>query len=282
MRINVNAAAGIEPAVIERAAGDGAGELSWHAVAAVALTSSIEAKPPEAITGMEIAFGQLNGRIEVETPEQSVAGDVGEDDRSDAGILEPLRDFERRDLRGLGPAFDRDLAVTGIEPDRDAAGKFFAALFTSSGSRTAAVPMMTRAMPLPSQASTVLRSRMPPPSCTGMVTAFSIDSTASAFIGLPAKAPSRSTTCRYSNPWIGKGPRLRGGIEVEHGRPRHVALFEAHALAVLEIDGGKKYHGFHFRKFEIKAETKALALLGMKLRADRGVLSHHCREPVRP
>jgi len=65
---------------------------------------------------------------------------------------------------------------------------------------TAAVPMITREMPLSSQASTVLRSRMPPPSCTGMVTALSMPSTACAFTGLPAKAPSRSTMCRYSNP----------------------------------------------------------------------------------
>ena len=54
----------------------------------------------------------------------------------------------------------------------------------------------------------------------------------------------------------GKGTRLRHRIEVEHGRPRHVALFEAHALAVLQVDGGKEDHGFHFRKFEIRASPK--------------------------
>ena len=54
----------------------------------------------------------------------------------------------------------------------------------------------------------------------------------------------------------GKAPGLRGGIEVEHGRARHVALFEPHALAVLQIDRGKEDHGFHFRKFEISARPK--------------------------
>ena len=43
-------------------------------------------------------------------------------------------------------------------------------------------------------------------------------------------------------------PRLRGGIGVEDGRARHVAVNEAHALAVLEIDGGKQDHGRHLRK----------------------------------
>ena len=37
--------------------------------------------------------------------------------------------------------------------------------------------------------------------------------------------------------------RLRGRIAVEHGRARHVALLEAHAYAVLEVDGGKEDHG---------------------------------------
>ena len=47
-------------------------------------------------------------------------------------------------------------------------------------------------------------------------------------------------------PLLRKGSRLRGGVEVEHGRACHVALFEAHALAVLQVDGGKEDHGFHF------------------------------------
>src|SRR5580704_15295145 len=76
-----------------------------------------------------------------------------------------------------------------------------AASLTSAGSRTAAVPMITRATPLPSQPSMVARSRMPPPSCSGILTAPRMPSTAETFIGLPANAPSRSTKCRYSKPW---------------------------------------------------------------------------------
>ena len=50
--------------------------------------------------------------------------------------------------------------------------------------------------------------------------------------------------------------RLRRRIEVEHGRARHVALFEANALAVFQVDGRKEDHGFHFKKFEIRASPK--------------------------
>ena len=34
--------------------------------------------------------------------------------------------------------------------------------------------------------------------------------------------------------------RLRGRVAVEHGGARHVALLQAHADAVLEVDGGKQ------------------------------------------
>ncbi len=54
----------------------------------------------------------------------------------------------------------------------------------------------------------------------------------------------------------GKTFGLRRRIEIEHGGTRHVALFEAHALPVLQVDSGKKNHGFHFKKFEIRANPK--------------------------
>jgi len=53
-----------------------------------------------------------------------------------------------------------------------------------------------------------------------------------------------------------KGARLCRGIQIEHGSTRHIALFKANALAVLQVDGGKEDHGFHFRKFEIRANPK--------------------------
>ena len=39
-----------------------------------------------------------------------------------------------------------------------------------------------------------------------------------------------------------EGGGLGGRVGAEHGRLVHVALFEAHALAVLEVDGGKEDH----------------------------------------
>src|SRR5260221_573995 len=161
---------GIEPAVVERTAGDGAGELfgAWLKQRPHILNGR---KATRGYDGNRDPLGKCDGRIKVEALEQAVARDVRKDDRSDAGILESLRDFERRHLRGLGPAFEGDHMQ----------------IFESLG---------------------------------------------------------------------GEGARLRRRVEVEHGRARHVALFEAHALAVLEVDRGKKNHGFHFKKFEISASPK--------------------------
>jgi len=54
----------------------------------------------------------------------------------------------------------------------------------------------------------------------------------------------------------GEGARLGCRVGVEYGCPLHVALFEANALAVFEIDGGKQDHGFHFRKLAIRAKPR--------------------------
>ncbi|MGY2850426.1 hypothetical protein ACVMDN_007680 [Bradyrhizobium sp. USDA 4510] len=54
----------------------------------------------------------------------------------------------------------------------------------------------------------------------------------------------------------GEARRLRRRIEIEHGGARHVALLQAHALAVLQINRWKENHGFHFKKLAIKARPK--------------------------
>jgi|GEM_PF-5730577 len=71
---------------------------------------------------------------------------------------------------------------------------------TSGGSFAAAEPRITRATPASSQASIAAMVRIPPPSCTGMVTERRIARTAVPFRLSPATAPSRSTTCSQENP----------------------------------------------------------------------------------
>ena len=157
---------GVEPPVIERAAGDRAFELLGARLEQRAHVVD-RGEPARGDHRNRDRVGERDGGVEVEPLQHAVALDVGIDDRGDAGILEAPRDVERRHFRVLRPALHRHLAVARIEPDRDARRDRAPPLpARSTGSRTAAVPMITRLTPLSSQLSTVAMSRMPPPSCT--------------------------------------------------------------------------------------------------------------------
>ena len=86
-----------------------------------------------------------------------------------------------------------------------------------------------------------------------MVTAFSIRSTAVCIDRFAGERAVEIDHVQVLEALRREGARLVGGIEIEHSRARHIALFKAHALAVLEVDSWKKNHGFHLRKFEIRA-----------------------------
>ena len=53
-----------------------------------------------------------------------------------------------------------------------------------------------------------------------------------------------------------------GRIGAVDGRLRHVALLEAHDLALFEIDGGIEDHGAHFRKLEIRVRPSVWLFSG--------------------
>ena len=42
---------------------------------------------------------------------------------------------------------------------------------------------------------------------------------------------------------VGEGAGLGGRVGAEHGGARHLAALEAHALAVLQVDGREQDHG---------------------------------------
>ena len=142
-------------------------------------------------------------------------------------------------------------------------GNFFAASFTSAGSRTAAVPMMTRLTPLPSQPSIVAMSRMPPPSCTHRPTVSRMRSTAAPFIGLPAKAPSRSTTCRCLKPCVSNacacaaGSRLNTVARAMSPCSRRTARPSLRSMA-----GNRITRGFHSSRRALSATTLTASISG--------------------
>jgi hypothetical protein len=60
------------------------------------------------MTGIETASASARVASDIEALEHAVAGDVGVDDRGDAGVLEALAEFGGRQFDGSRPAFDRD------------------------------------------------------------------------------------------------------------------------------------------------------------------------------
>jgi hypothetical protein len=65
---------------------------------------------------------------------------------------------------------------------------------------------------------------------------------AGSFFGLPAKAPFRSTRCRRRAPLQPMQGHF-GGVFGEDGGEVHIALLEANAVTVFQVDGGDQQHG---------------------------------------
>ena len=216
------------------------------------------------MTGIVDRLGERDRRLDVEALQHAVARDVGVDDRGDAGVLEAAAEIERRHVGRVAPS-PRPRRGRRARRCRRRRGRETAARprARNPGSSTAAVPMMTRATPFSSQPATVSMSRMPPPSCTFIVTR-----------GENAlDRRRRSSACRRRrrrdrrradsrNPAAANAARLRGRVGVEHRRLRHVAAHQAHAFAVLEVDGGKEDHGRHLRKLAISARPSVWLFSG--------------------
>ena len=88
----------------------------------------------------------------------------------------------------------------------------FAISLTNSGFLSAAEPITTRDTPRLNQPSTPAASRIPPPNCTWPGKALMIASTASRFSVLPAKLPSKSTTCKCSAPACANSMACAAGL----------------------------------------------------------------------
>src|ERR1700733_3057265 len=112
----------VEPAIVECAADDGPFEFFRPRLKKCAHILK-RGEPAGGDDRDRHRVGNGDRGIEVEALEHAVAHDVSVDDGGDAGVLETLGNGERRELGGLGPAFDRDFAVACIEADGDAPRK---------------------------------------------------------------------------------------------------------------------------------------------------------------
>src|SRR5262249_24637315 len=111
----------IEPAVVERAAGNGAGKFLGARLQQRHHVRD-RSEPARGDDGDAHRLGERDGGVDVEAREQAVAGNVGVDQGRDAHVFEPFGDVEGAELRCFRPTRDRHHAVAGVERDRDAGG----------------------------------------------------------------------------------------------------------------------------------------------------------------
>ena len=251
----------IKPPVIEGAAHDRAAEARAIGFG----------QPPHVLDRSEAArgnnwnfqrFGERDRAFDVEAGERAVTRDVGKDDRRDARVLKPAREIERGNVRGLRPAFHGDHALAGVDADGDPARKESRGLTHEIGiadrrgsnddPRDAALEPAAHGLQVANAAAELNLHREP-------------GENAPYGLGVDRLAGERAVEIddmEIFEPLGGERPRLSGGVGAEYGRPRPVALDQANALAVLEIDGGKKNHGRQFRKLAISASPSVWLFSG--------------------
>ena len=142
----------------------------------------------------------------------------------------------------LAPAVGGDLAVLGIQADDDVAAERGAGVLQEAGVldggraddhvAQAGVDVAFDGVQVADAAAQLHRD---------LVAHLAQDRwMASSFLGLPAKAPFRSTRCRRRAPLSTQLRAICGGVFTEGGGLVHVALFEAHTVAVFEVNRGNQ------------------------------------------
>src|SRR5262249_17424473 len=177
-------------------------------------------------------------------------------DRRHACILEASRDVERGKLRRLGPALDRDLAVASVEANRNARGKF------------ARRRLHERRIANRRRADDHAVDALAEPGFHGRHVAYPAaqlhrarDRFQDALDRRGINRLAREGAVEVDDVKILealrlKALRLRGRIAIENRRARHVALFQSNRDSVLEVNGGEKDQGFHFRKLAIRCNPR--------------------------
>src|ERR1700732_2391500 len=112
----------VEPAIVERASRDRAGELSR-----ARLEQRLDVFDRGQSAGRDYRradrFCERKRSLEIKALEQAIARNVSVNDRRHSGVFEALRKLGGCEIRRTGPPFNRDPAVAGIEADGNAAGK---------------------------------------------------------------------------------------------------------------------------------------------------------------
>ena len=181
--------------------------------------------------------GQRDGLLQVQPAQHAVAADIGVDDRRHAGVLEAQRQVAARRSSRSRPSLRSRPSRRGHRCRRRCGrGSARQASRTSAGFFAAALPRITRRTPAASQASMPAMSRMPPPSCTGIVDGGEDGGDRRGVHRLAGEGAVQIDHVQPGEAGILPGARLGGGIVGIDRRLIHLAAAQPHALAVLQVD----------------------------------------------
>src|SRR5262245_33663873 len=206
--------------------------------------------------------GDRESRLDVETLEDAVAGDVGVDDGGNAEIRLAPRQLDGRKRQRAGPTLNRDRTVARVDADGDATGEGPAGLADGIG-----IMRGSRAENDPGHA------RLEPAgeSCEVADAAAELDRNGDRRKdrrnGVAVDRPPRYGAVEVDDmepgeALVGKDPGLGSGHLRVNGRSSHLAAAQADAAPILEVYGREQDHGRQRRKFASSRSPKAWLFSG--------------------
>src|SRR6185369_3232454 len=228
---------GVEVARIDRPAAD-------HAFDALALDSAKlldvgNARQPARSDHRNVqCLGQLHGGVDVDAAKHAVAPDVGVDDGFDAPVLEFARQVDHLVAGQLAPAIGGNLAVLGVQSDDDVAAESRAGIpeearildrgGTDDDVAQASVDVLLDRVQVANAAAQLHRDVIAHRPENRFDRGIVLRLAGEGPVQVDQVQPSRA----FGQPAAGHGRRVlpKGGGLV------HVALLEAHAVAVFQVN----------------------------------------------
>ena len=190
---------------------------------------------------------QLDGGLEVDAGQHAVAADVGVDHGLDAVVLELLGQVDHLVAGELAPAVGGHLAVLGVEPDDHVAAECAAGVFQEARAldrggaddhvAQAVVEIALDGVEVAQAAAELHRD---------LVADLAHDRLDRRLVDrLAGEGAVQVDQVQPARAGVEPAARHRGRVVAERGDGLHVALFEAHALAVFEVDRRDQQHGWN-------------------------------------
>ncbi|MPN14542.1 hypothetical protein SDC9_161869 [bioreactor metagenome] len=188
---------------------------------------------------------QLHRGIDVDAREHAVAADVGVDDRFHTPILVLLGQVHHLVAGELAPAVGGNLPVLGIQANDDVAAKGAAGIFQEAG-------VLDRSRADDDVAHASVNAGFDGVQITDTTAELHGDLVAhflqdgldgTLVLGLTGESAVQVHKMQAARSGVRPTASDGGRVFTKNRGLVHIALFEAHALAVLEVDGGDEQHG---------------------------------------